>query len=116
VTGFTDWSASWPALGCYAVLAPARVAGLARLPDQARPRARAAVAFQSGLLLALLTLVSPAGYRADRFSWLRAAAADRGGGGAADAVAERGGVGGAVGRAGLAADPAQECLVGAARY
>jgi putative membrane protein len=72
VTGFTDWSASWPALGCYMVLTVGYVAGLARLPDHARPRARAAVAFQSGLLLALLTLVSPAGYWADRFLWLRA--------------------------------------------
>jgi putative membrane protein len=72
VTGFTDWSASWPALGCYAGLAVAHMAGLARLPDRARPRARAALAFQSGLLLALLSLVSPAGYWADRFLWLRA--------------------------------------------
>jgi len=72
VTGFTDWSASWPALGCYAVLAVGYATGLARLPGHARPRARSAVAFQSGLLLALLTLVSPAGYWADRFLWLRA--------------------------------------------
>ena len=48
--------------------------------------------------------------------WMGAAAADRRRGGGADLVAERGGVGGAVGRAGPAADPAQGCLVGSARY
>jgi len=72
VAGFTDWSASWPALGCYGVVAAAHLAGLARLPGRTRSRAREAVAFQSGLLLALLTLVSPAGYWADRFLWIRA--------------------------------------------
>ena len=72
MAGFTDWSASWPALGCYAVVAAAHLAGLARLPGPTRPQARQAVAFQSGLLLALLTLVSPAGYWADRFLWIRA--------------------------------------------
>ena len=72
MAGFTDWSASWPALGCYGVVAAAHLAGLARLPGRAPSRAREAVAFQSGLLLALLTLVSPAGYWADRFLWIRA--------------------------------------------
>ena len=72
MAGFTDWSASWPALGCYGVVAAAHLAGLARLPARTRSRAREAVAFQSGLLLALLTLVSPAGYWADRFLWIRA--------------------------------------------
>ena len=72
MAGFTDWSASWPALGCYGLVAVAHLAGLARLPGRTRSRRREAVAFQSGLLLALLTLVSPAGYWADRFLWLRA--------------------------------------------
>lgn len=70
--GFTDWSASWPALGCYAIVAAAHLAGLARLPGRGPARIREAAAFQSGLLLALLALVSPAGYWADRFLWVRA--------------------------------------------
>jgi putative membrane protein len=70
--GFTDWSASWPALGGYAIVAAAHLAGLARLPVRVPGRIREAAAFQSGLLLALLALVSPAGYWADRFLWIHA--------------------------------------------
>jgi len=72
---FTHWSASRPALGCYAVVAVAHLAGL-RLAtatgSTGRERARAAMAFQVGLLLALLCLVSPIGYWSDIYLWVRA--------------------------------------------
>ena len=54
---FTHWSASRPALGCYAVVAVTHLAGLrlaAANGITGRERARAAMAFQAGLLLALL--------------------------------------------------------------
>jgi cytochrome c oxidase assembly factor CtaG len=72
---FTHWSASWPALGCYAVVAVAHLAGLrlaAANGITGRERARAAMAFQAGLLLALLCLVSPIGYWSDIYLWVRA--------------------------------------------
>ena len=71
---FAHWSASWPVLIGYALVAPWHLAGLARLrvwraasprsADTVRPAElrRAAVAFQLGLLLVLLALVSPLGY------------------------------------------------------
>ncbi len=72
---FTHWSASWPALGCYAVVAVAHLAGLrpaAANGATGREAARAAIAFQAGLLLALLCLVSPIGYWSDIYLWVRA--------------------------------------------
>jgi cytochrome c oxidase assembly factor CtaG len=75
---FSHWSASWPALGCYAVIAAAHLGGLRRLlagaGDRPEPRqvALQAVVFQGGLLLALLALVSPAGYLSDVYIWVRA--------------------------------------------
>ena len=73
VAVFTDWSASWPAIGGYAVVAGAHLAGLTRLRAAgARPRAREAAAFQAGVLLALAALVSPCGYWAERFLWIHA--------------------------------------------
>lgn len=77
--GFTDWSVSWPALGSYAIVAAAHLRGLARLAAGRteagsgwNERRREALLFQVGLLLALLVLVSPVGYWADRYLWIRA--------------------------------------------
>lgn len=71
---FAHWSASWPALGCYAVIATAHLAGLRRLaaagPD--RDRSRQAVLFQAGLAVALLALITPLGYWSDILLWVRA--------------------------------------------
>jgi cytochrome c oxidase assembly factor CtaG len=76
---FTHWSASWPALGCYVIVAAAHLAGWLRLGAgpaagavDHRARARAALLFQAGLLLALLAIVSPVGYWADRYLWVHA--------------------------------------------
>ncbi len=74
---FSHWSASWPALGCYVVIAVVHLVGLRRLLAGAGhgPRSREltqqAVVFHSGLLLALLALVSPAGYFSDVYIWVR---------------------------------------------
>jgi putative membrane protein len=74
---FSHWSASWPALGCYVVIAAAHLVGLRRLLAAAgdEPGAnelrRQAVVFHSGLLLALLALVSPVGYLSDVYIWVR---------------------------------------------
>jgi cytochrome c oxidase assembly factor CtaG len=72
---FSHWSASWPALGCYAVIAAAHLVGLRRLlagdGSRARELRQQAVVFHSGLLLALLALVSPAGYLSDVWIWVR---------------------------------------------
>jgi putative membrane protein len=74
---FSHWSGSWPALGCYVVIAAAHLAGLRRLltgagdgPASSGLRHQAVV-FHSGLLLALLALVSPAGYLSDVYIWVR---------------------------------------------
>ena len=81
---FAHWSASWPVLIGYALVAPWHLAGLARLrvwraasprsADTVRPAElrRAAVAFQLGLLLVLLALVSPLGYWSGVYIWVRA--------------------------------------------
>jgi cytochrome c oxidase assembly factor CtaG len=74
---FSHWSASWPALGCYIVIAAVHLGGLRRLLAGAGggPRSgdlrRQAVVFHGGLLLALLALVSPAGYLSDVYIWVR---------------------------------------------
>ena len=87
---FSHWSASWPVLICYLVVAVAHVAGLLRLlsgsatspPDSvtiARPDdatrqqlRREGLLFQLGLLIVLLALVSPVGYWSDVYIWVRA--------------------------------------------
>jgi cytochrome c oxidase assembly factor CtaG len=78
------WSASWPVLIGYVLVAPWHLAGVRRLRAllaggsgaaqdvrwvQLR---REAAAFQLGLLLVLLALVSPLGYWSDVYLWLRA--------------------------------------------
>jgi putative membrane protein len=74
---FSHWSASWPALLCYVVLAGAHLAGLRRLSRagadglSARERRRQAIVFHGGLLLALLALISPSGYLSDVYIWVR---------------------------------------------
>ena len=74
----SHWSASWPALTIYAVLAGAHLAGLARLrragdgAPAGRPSRGEAVLFQGGLLLALLAIVSPLAHEAGIFIWVRA--------------------------------------------
>jgi putative membrane protein len=72
---FTHWSASWPALACYLIVAVVHLAGLQRLvvtegwsPDLRRE----ALLFQGGLLLALLALVSPLGFWSGVYLWIRA--------------------------------------------
>jgi putative membrane protein len=81
---FAHWSASWPVLIGYALVAPWHLAGLARLrngrPGGSGPAAsvpwaqlrREAVVFQLALLLVLLALVSPLGYWSDVYIWVRA--------------------------------------------
>jgi cytochrome c oxidase assembly factor CtaG len=73
--GFWHWLADWPALACYAVIAAAHLTGLARLRAAggfSRERRQQALAFQSGLVLALLALVSPIGYLSEIYIWVRA--------------------------------------------
>ncbi|MGN6173792.1 MAG: cytochrome c oxidase assembly protein [Streptosporangiaceae bacterium] len=76
------WSANLAALAAYAVAAAAHLIGmrgaatgtaLPGRPGRSRPRAQAAraVAYQAGLLLALLAVVSPMGYWSYRFIWVR---------------------------------------------
>ena len=87
---FSHWSASWPVLICYLVVAVAHVAGLLRLlsssatspPDSAtialadgatrQQLRREGLLFQLGLLIVLLALVSPIGYWSDVYIWVRA--------------------------------------------
>ena len=72
----SHWSANVAALAVYAVAAAAHLLGMRgeatgpRLPGQPRRLARAA-AYQAGLLLALLAVVSPLGYWSYRFIWAR---------------------------------------------
>jgi cytochrome c oxidase assembly factor CtaG len=81
---FAHWSASWPVLVGYALVAPSHLAGLARLraaraggdglaagvrPAELR---REAALFQLGLLVVLLALVSPLGYWSGVYIWVRA--------------------------------------------
>ena len=70
------WSASWPVLAGYLVLAGLHLTGLARLRSRTgtadvQERRREAALYQLGLLLVLLALVSPVGYQADRYIWVR---------------------------------------------
>lgn len=64
------WSGAWPAVAVWVVVATLHLVGLRRLGAD-RGRAREAVAFQAGLLLALLAVVSPVGYWAGRYIWVR---------------------------------------------
>ena len=72
----SHWSANVAALAVYVVAAAAHLLGMRgeatgpRRPGQPRPLARAA-AYQAGLLLALLAVVSPMGYWSYRFVWAR---------------------------------------------
>ena len=74
----SHWSASWPALILYLLLAGAHLTGLGRLlaageaPAGRRTMIREALIFQGGLLLALLAIASPFGYEARVFIWVRA--------------------------------------------
>ncbi len=87
---FSHWSASWPVLICYLVVAVAHAAGLLRLlsggatsaPDSVtialpggatrQQLRREGLLFQLGLLIVLLALVSPIGYWSDVYIWVRA--------------------------------------------
>jgi cytochrome c oxidase assembly factor CtaG len=73
---FTHWSASWPALACYLILAVAHLVGLQRVVERSggwsRDLRREALLFQGGLLLALLALVSPVGYWSGIYLYVRA--------------------------------------------
>lgn len=83
---FAHWSASWPVLIGYALVAPWHLAGLLRLrhravrADDAWAAAgvrsaelrREAALFQLGLLLVVLALVSPVGYWSGVYIWVRA--------------------------------------------
>jgi putative membrane protein len=81
---FAHWSASWPVLIGYGLVAPWHLAGLLRLRavrDGGRAPAdgvrwvelrREAVLFQLGLLLVLLALVSPLAYWSGVYIWVRA--------------------------------------------
>ncbi|HEY6276653.1 MAG TPA: cytochrome c oxidase assembly protein [Streptosporangiaceae bacterium] len=75
----SHWSANLVVLVTYLVAAAAHLIGMsgaatsARRPGKPRPAVPAAeaVAFQLGLLVALLALVSPLGYWSYRFVWVR---------------------------------------------
>lgn len=80
---FSHWSASWPVLAGYVLVAGAHLVGLRRLlaaGDGAARTAgatseqlrREALVFQGGLLLVALALLSPAGYWATVYLWVRA--------------------------------------------
>jgi cytochrome c oxidase assembly factor CtaG len=72
------WSANVAVLAVYLVAATAHLRGMrgaatGAVPGQSRPPGRLAraVAYQAGLLLALLAVVSPMGYWSYRFIWVR---------------------------------------------
>jgi putative membrane protein len=81
---FAHWSASWPVLVGYAVVASWHLAGLRRLraagaggirPTGGLPPAelrREAGLFQLGLLVVVLALVSPVGYWSGVYLWVHA--------------------------------------------
>jgi putative membrane protein len=81
---FSHWSASWPALIAYVLAAGWHLAGLPRLLAASSARAnragtparrellREAALCQLGFLLVLLALVSPVGYFAGVYIWVRA--------------------------------------------
>jgi putative membrane protein len=70
------WSALWPVIAIYAVVAMAHLAGVLRgRPDAGASRravAREAEVFQAGLLIALLAIVSPLRYWSGVYIWVRA--------------------------------------------
>ena len=70
------WSAVWPVIAIYAVVAGAHLAGTLRGgPDGTASRPapmREAVVFQAGLLLAMLAIVSPLRYWSGIYIWVRA--------------------------------------------
>jgi cytochrome c oxidase assembly factor CtaG len=69
----THWSASWPALACYLLVAGAHLAGLLRIRRcLSRPAHQQAALFQLGALIGLLALVSPVGSLSDAYIWVRA--------------------------------------------
>jgi putative membrane protein len=70
----SHWSAIWPVLGAYVVVAGAHLAGTLRDGAQAgqRATAREAAVFQFGLLVALLAIVSPVRYWSGTYIWVRA--------------------------------------------
>jgi len=70
---FSHWSASWPALACYVVVAGAHLLGYLRMrPGISRQRREQAVLFHLGMLTGLLALVSPVGFWSDAYLWVRA--------------------------------------------
>jgi putative copper resistance protein D len=69
---FSHWSASWPVLACYLVVAAAHLAGTVRLADRGLATWREAALCQAGLLITVLALVSPVGYWSGVYIWVRA--------------------------------------------
>jgi putative membrane protein len=76
---FGHWSASWPALIAYVLAAGWHLAGLRRALAAGtgggatrRQLGREAVLYHLGLLIVLLALVSPVGYFAGVYIWVRA--------------------------------------------
>jgi putative membrane protein len=70
---FSHWSASWPVLGCYAVVLGTYLVGALRLRAAGRPEPVAqAIMLQLGLLIMVLALVSPLGHWSDVYIWVRA--------------------------------------------
>jgi putative membrane protein len=71
------WSASWPVLIVYVLLAASHLAGLratlaAPSTGTRRQLVREAAMFQLGLVVIVLALVSPIGYLSDVYIWVRA--------------------------------------------
>jgi putative membrane protein len=71
---FKHWSASWPVLIPYVLLAATHLAGLRRTlaAGPRRELVREAIMFQLGLALVAAALVSPMGYLSDVYIWVRA--------------------------------------------
>lgn len=79
---FAHWSASWPVLVCYVVVAGWHLAGLRRLTAGAQPGGsapgspvelrREAAMFHLGLLIVTLAMAGPLGYWSTVFIWVRA--------------------------------------------
>jgi cytochrome c oxidase assembly factor CtaG len=78
---FEHWSASWPVLIGYVVVAACHLVGLRRSRAAAQAvtpevgtsqeRRREAILFQLGLLVVLVSLVSPVGYYSTVYIWVR---------------------------------------------
>jgi cytochrome c oxidase assembly factor CtaG len=69
---FSHWSASWPVLIAYVLLAASHLAGASRGGGTRQERLRAAVLCQLGLAVIALALVSPVGYWSGTYIWVRA--------------------------------------------